>query len=85
MHTHTHARMHACTHKNTPQIHTQKAKPSTAMLVWSRLPSEPALGYLCTTQVLGVSTGKSSWDRTSNLQEAVPCPTGESVGIQSHT
>ena len=49
---------HQIPHTRTP-THTQKAaKPFVAVLAWSRLPSEPDL---CATQVLGVSTGKSSW------------------------
>ena len=58
-----------CNIKHT-YIYTHRAKPSAAVLARSRLPSEPALGHLCATQVLGVSAGKSSLGRTSNLQEA---------------
>ena len=49
------------------------------------LPSGQHWGHLCATQVLRVSAGMPSWDKTSNLQEAVPCLTGESVGNQSPT
>ena len=60
-----------------------KKRPLTAILAWSCLPSEPAMGYLCTTQVLCVSAGKS-W--TSNSQKAVLlCLTIEGVSSQSPT
>ena len=49
------------------------------MLAWSRLPSEPAMGHLYTIQIVGVSTGKSSWGKTSNLQNALPCPIGQDI------
>ena len=42
----------------------------------------PALGHLCTTQVLA---GKSSRDRTSNPQGPVPYPTSVGAGTQSPT
>ena len=70
MHTHTH------THNAKP-----KAKPSAAVLARSCLPSEPAMGPLCTS-------GAGRQHRQILLghpQEAVPCPTGEGVGIQSPT
>ena len=50
-------------------------KPSTAVLARSCLPSEPALGHLCTTQVLGVSAGKSPGTGLVTLGG----PTGEDV------
>ena len=69
---------HTCTHAH------KKAKPSAVVLAWSRLPSGPAVGYLCaTTQVLWFSVGKSSWGRTSNPQETVLCLTGEGMGKRS--
>ena len=49
-----------------------------------QLYNEAALGHLCATWVLEVSTGKSSWGRTSNPQEAVLC-LGEGVGTHTHT
>ena len=78
--THTHAYTHACAH-----IHTQKAKPWAAVQAQSYLPSELALGHLCATQVLGVSADKSSWDRTSNPQEAVPCGGHTHTHTHTHT
>ena len=47
------------------------------------LPFKPALGHMCATHVLWVSTSKSSWGRTGHLQEAVPCLTGANVGTYS--
>ena len=43
------------------------------LYTWSLLSSET----LGTTQVVRVSADKSSWSRTSNPQEAIPCLTGE--------
>ena len=63
----THARTHT---------HTQK---QSLRLMWSPLVSEPALGHLCAARVLEVNTGMSSWGRTSDPQEAVPCLTYEGV------
>ena len=87
MHVHIHTHMFACSH--TQHTHTQqRTKQKQSLLAAakrSRLPSEPALGYLCATQVLGVSSSKSSWGRTSSLQGAVPCLTDEGVGTQSPT
>ena len=49
-------RMHDTLHAHT--LHTQRTKPKTkpklltTVLVQLQLPSEPALGHLCATQVL---------------------------------
>ena len=66
--------LHACKH-----THTQKPNGYH----WAIMPTQwLALGHLCTIQVLRVSAAKSSRDRTSNPQEAVPCQTGEGVGTK---
>ena len=51
--------------------HTQNKAKYLATALQLRLPSEAALGYLCVTQVLGISTRKS--------------PGSKGVGIQSPT
>ena len=66
------------THTRT-RAHTEQSKvqPSATMLAWTCLSCEPTLGPVC--------TGIPSWGRTGNLQETIPCLTGEDVGTQSPT
>ena len=45
--------MHTCTHRHTNTY----GQSLLLLLAQSRVPSEPALGHLCATQVLLVSTG----------------------------
>ena len=68
---------HTHTHTHAARTHTHTQSKSLGHCIHSHM-------YLCTAQVIGVTTGKSSWGRTSNLQVAVPCFTGEGVATQSH-
>ena len=53
-----------CTHTHNTHTHTTRMILATVR--------EPALGYLCVTQVLRDNITISYWGRTSNPQEAVP-------------
>ena len=70
---------HACyTHKRT------KTKPFGCY--WAvTLNQWLVLGHLCVSRVPWVGASKSSWGKTNNLWEAVPCLTGEGVGTWSPT
>ena len=65
--------------------HTTHTQQSLQLPLGGHTAQWPALGHLCATQVLWVSAGMSSWGRTSNPRETVPCLTGEGVGTQSPT
>jgi len=77
-HIHTHTYTHTHTRIST-HIHIYTHIKSCAHPQWT------TTGCLYNTQVLGVSTSKSSQSRTSYPQETVPCLTDDGVGTQNHT
>jgi len=69
------------TYNNRDDTHTlARTKPKPlAVTKWSRQPSEPALGFLGTTQALRAGASKSTWERASTPQ------VGGAVHAQSPT
>jgi len=80
-HTHTHTRARAHTHTHA---RTQKAK-SPAAAKWSRQPSDPALGYLGTTQALRAGASKPPGGGLVPHRWSCTMPQGDGVGTQSPT